>query len=85
MARVVGQSRPATLRPDHALHRWRLDPNEDAGIDCVAKHTALPGAVAGGSPRRDKVTPRIGVNARLFDDVDAAAARVVVVDGKNLW
>jgi hypothetical protein len=28
---------------------------------------------------------RIGVNARLFDDFDAAAAPVTVIDGKNLW
>ncbi len=33
----------------------------------------------------DKITRRIGVNARLFDDFDAAEARVVVIDGKNLW
>ncbi|MFC5435978.1 hypothetical protein ACFPME_05375 [Rhodanobacter umsongensis] len=28
---------------------------------------------------------RIGVNAWLFDDVDAASATVSVIDGKNLW
>jgi hypothetical protein len=28
---------------------------------------------------------RIGVNARLFDDFDAAEAPVTVIDGKNLW
>ena len=33
----------------------------------------------------DKITRRIGVNARLFDDFDAAAAPVTVIDGKNLW
>ncbi len=33
----------------------------------------------------DKKTRRIGVNARLFDDFDADAAMVVVIDGKNLW
>jgi len=33
----------------------------------------------------DKSTRRIGVNARLFDDFNAAEARVVVIDGKNLW
>jgi hypothetical protein len=30
-------------------------------------------------------TRRIGVNARLFDDFDAALAPVVVIDGKHLW
>jgi hypothetical protein len=33
----------------------------------------------------DGHTRRIGVNARLFDDFDAAAAPVEVIDGKNLW
>lgn len=33
----------------------------------------------------DGKTRRIGVNARLFDDFDAAAAPVTVIDGKNLW
>ena len=33
----------------------------------------------------DGKTRRIGVNARLIDDFDAATAPVVVIDGKNLW
>ena len=33
----------------------------------------------------DGATRRIGVNARLFDDFDAASAPVQVIDGKNLW
>ena len=33
----------------------------------------------------DGKTRRIGVNARLFDDFDAAQAPVDVIDGKNLW
>jgi hypothetical protein len=33
----------------------------------------------------DGKTRRIGVNARLFDDFDAAEAPVQVIDGKNLW
>lgn len=33
----------------------------------------------------DRKTRRIGVNARLFDDFDAASARVSRIDGKNLW
>ena len=33
----------------------------------------------------DGKTRRIGVNARLLDDFDAATARVTVIDGKNLW
>ena len=33
----------------------------------------------------DQKTRRIAVNARLFDDFDAASAPVAVIDGKNLW
>jgi hypothetical protein len=33
----------------------------------------------------DGETRRVGVNARLFDDFDAATAQVAVIDGKNLW
>ena len=33
----------------------------------------------------DGKTRRVGVNARLFDDFDAAVAPVTVIDGKNLW
>jgi len=33
----------------------------------------------------DGKTRRIGVNARLFQDFDAAEAPVTVIDGKNLW
>jgi hypothetical protein len=29
--------------------------------------------------------PRIGINARLFDDFDLGAVPVTVIDGKNLW
>ena len=33
----------------------------------------------------DGKTRRIGANARLFDDFDAAEAPVTVLDGKHLW
>jgi hypothetical protein len=29
--------------------------------------------------------PKIGINARLFDDFDLDAVPVTVIDGKNLW
>jgi hypothetical protein len=35
--------------------------------------------------RWDGTTRRIGINARLIDDFDAASAPVLVIDGKNLW
>ena len=33
----------------------------------------------------DQKTRRVGVNARLFDDFEAADHPVTVIDGKNLW
>ena len=33
----------------------------------------------------DPTTRRISVNARLFDNLEAAVAPVVAIDGKNLW
>jgi hypothetical protein len=33
----------------------------------------------------DGVTRRIGINARLLDDFEAADYPVTVIDGKNLW
>jgi hypothetical protein len=39
----------------------------------------------GSDGKWDGSTRRIGVNARLFDNFDAALALVVVIDGKNLW
>jgi len=33
----------------------------------------------------DGKTRRVGVNARLFDNFDAAEAKVTVIDGKHLW
>jgi hypothetical protein len=33
----------------------------------------------------DKISRRIGVNARLLDGFDVENAPVVVIDGKNLW
>ena len=29
--------------------------------------------------------PKVGINARLFDDFDLDAVPVTVIDGKNLW
>jgi hypothetical protein len=35
--------------------------------------------------KADFDNPRIGVNARLFEDFDLDAVEVVTIDGKNLW
>jgi hypothetical protein len=49
----------------------------------IATHGDSPAFERDGS--WDGKTRRIGVNARLFDDFDAAVAEVEVIDGKNLW
>jgi hypothetical protein len=33
----------------------------------------------------DFENPKVGVNARLFDDVDRDAVPVTIIDGKKLW
>jgi len=48
-----------------------------------ATYTDSPDFQPDGS--RDGTTRRIVVNARLFDDFDAAAAEVAVIDGRHLW
>ena len=37
------------------------------------------------SGKPDFDNPKVGVNARLFDDFDLDAVPVTVIDGKNLW
>jgi hypothetical protein len=49
----------------------------------ISTHSDSPAFEAGG--KWDGKTRRIGVNARLFDNFDAAAVPVEVIDGKNLW
>jgi hypothetical protein len=74
-----------TLANTGAIYRWNTKQ--------VAHHfcPACGGATFSDSPafepdgKWDGSTRRIGVNARLFDGFDAAAAHVVVIDGKNLW
>ena len=71
--------------PTDAVYRWRTKQ--------VAHHFCPDCGCTtfGDSPdfkpdgKWDGVTRRIGVNARLFDDFDAALAPTTVIDGKNLW
>ncbi len=49
----------------------------------ISTHSDSPAFERDGS--WDGKTRRIGVNARLFDDFDAANAPVQVIDGKHLW
>ena len=79
------QFRLTTPEADNATYRWNSK---------MAAHNFCPSCGCGtfsDSPdfkpdgSWDGKTRRIGVNARLFDNFDAAAAPVQVIDGKNLW
>ncbi len=73
------------LAEDDGIYRWNTKLVEHH----FCKHCGIP--TFSNSPAFeldgtwDKKTRRIGVNARLFDDFDAASAPVSVIDGKNLW
>lgn len=49
----------------------------------IAVYTDSPAFKPDGS--WDGTTRRMCVNARLFDDFDAAEAKITVIDGKHLW
>jgi hypothetical protein len=70
---------------DDATYRWntKLVAHHFCPACGCATYTDSPDFKPDGS--WDKKTRRIGVNARLFDDFDAASAPVAVVDGKHLW
>ena len=80
-----GQFRQTTATDDDATYRWQTK---------MVAHHFCPRCGCGtfsDSPAFqpdgswDGTTRRIGVNARLIDDFDAATAPVTVIDGKNLW
>jgi hypothetical protein len=73
-----------TIRGD-AVYRWRSKLVahhfcRDCGCGTFSDSPAF-----GRDGSWDGTTRRIGVNARLLDDFDAASAPVTVIDGKNLW
>ena len=70
---------------DDAIYRWntKLVAHHFCSECGCATYTDSPAFEQDGS--WDKVNRRIGVNARLFDNFDAARATVTVIDGKNLW
>lgn len=79
------QFRLTTAAADHATYRWNsrtVAHNFCPRCGC-GTFTDTPAFEQDGS--WDGTTRRIGVNARLFDDFDAATAPVQVIDGKNLW
>ncbi|MES2352364.1 MAG: GFA family protein [Pseudomonadota bacterium] len=71
--------------PDDATYRWntRLVAHHFCANCGCATYSDSPAFEMDGS--WDQHTRRIGVNARLFDNFDAATAHVEVIDGKNLW
>jgi len=74
-----------TACADDGIYRWNT--KQVAHHFCahcgIALYSDSPAFEQDGS--WDGKTRRIGVNARLFDHFDAAQAKVVVIDGKNLW
>jgi hypothetical protein len=74
-----------TPADDDTVYRWntKLVAHHFCSTCGCATYSDSPAFEPDGS--WDKSTRRIGVNARLFDDFDAASAKVEVIDGKNLW
>ena len=75
----------ATPATDDATYRWntKLVAHHFCAACGCATYTDSPAFEPDG--KWDGKTRRIGVNARLLDGFDAAAAPVTVIDGKNLW
>ncbi|MFZ6750865.1 GFA family protein [Undibacterium sp. Ren11W] len=70
---------------DDAIYRWNtmlVAHHFCSGCGC-ATYSDSPAFEPDGS--WDHRSRRICVNARLFDDFNAAEARIVIIDGKNLW
>ena len=69
---------------DDAVYRWntRQVAHHFCGHCGCATFSDSPAFEPDG--KWDGKTRRIGVNARLFDDFDAARASVTVIDGKHL-
>ena len=78
------QFQVTTPPADDATYRWhtQLVAHHFCPVCGCGTFTDSPAFEPDGS--WDKTTRRIGVNARLFDDFDAALVPVAVIDGKNL-
>jgi hypothetical protein len=79
------QFRLTTSPANLATYRWRskLVAHHSCPTCGVATFSDSPAFELGG--KWDGKTRKVGVNARLFDDFDAATADATVIDGKNLW
>jgi hypothetical protein len=74
-----------TPEANDATYRWntKLVANHFCSVCGCSTYLDSPAFERDGS--WDKKTRRIGVNARLFDNFDAAEAPVSVIDGRHLW
>lgn len=79
------QFHATALAADDAVYRWktRLVAHHFCADCGCATFSDSPAFEADG--KWDGGTRRIGVNARLFDDFDAALAAITIIDGKHLW
>ena len=68
-----------------ATYRWQNDPviYHFCPVCGCGMYKDSPATQPHGT--RDKTTRRIGLNARLFDEVDATLTSVAVTDGNNPW
>lgn len=79
------QFRLTSRESDVATYRW----NTRQVAHCFCANCGCPAYSDSPAFERDGKwdgkTRRISVNARLFDNFDAASAPLSVIDGKNLW
>jgi hypothetical protein len=76
--------RLTTARDRVSTYQWRsftVNHHHCAICGCPTYSESLDFST--GQP--DFANMRVGVNARLFDDLDLAAVPVKIIDGKNLW
>ena len=74
-----------TVAAQDGIYRWntKLVAHHFCAHCGIAVYSDSPAFERDG--KWDGSTRRIGVNARLFDNFDADAAQVTVIDGKHLW
>jgi hypothetical protein len=78
------QFRLLTSEENSATYQWQtrtVEHHHCANCGC-GTFTVSPDFSTG---KPDFEHPKVGVNARLFDDFDLDAVPVQVIDGRNLW
>ena len=76
--------RLTTARDRVSTYQWRsyMVQHHHCGVCGCGTYSESP-AFENGAPVPGKT--RVGVNARLLDDIDLETVPVTVLDGKNLW